>query len=226
MTSNDQLRLDFDEAARRWSEQGPATASRLTAGYHFMSGNWPARNDDVLDIGCGPGEFARLLAPRCGRLLALDISPEMIRLARELSAEHPNIVYQIADVTLWDFPLARFDCVYSINALHHVPLEAMLASIRKTLRPGGVLLVLDIFLPSGARHLFQRVYKSPRRRTRLLFQPGSRDSRKRVWTFDPNEPKLPFREIRKIFQAELPGARIVVLDGWRRYSAVWTKAEK
>lgn len=48
------------------------------------------------------------------RILALDLSPEMIRLARERSTQFPNIDYQLADITDYPLPPAGFDCIASI----------------------------------------------------------------------------------------------------------------
>ena len=49
----------------------------------------------------------------------------------------------------WDFPPERFDCVASIATFHHLPMEPMLASIKAALKPGGVLLILDLYESQG-----------------------------------------------------------------------------
>ena len=101
----------------------------------------------ALEIGCGKGEFSRRLAETSERVLALDLSPEMIRIARERSAHLANIEFQIADVMSYDLPLESFDCIASIATLHHLPLREVLLKMRAALKPGGVLLVLDLFEP-------------------------------------------------------------------------------
>ena len=63
---------------------------------------------------------------RADYVVGVDVSPEMIRIARERSADFPNIEYVIVDVATWDFPVDRFDCVVSFASLHHVPLERVL----------------------------------------------------------------------------------------------------
>jgi SAM-dependent methyltransferase len=103
----------------------------------------------ALEIGCGKGEFSRRLAEHSQRVLAMDLSPEMIRIARASSAHVPNIDFQIADVMSYDLPPESFDCIASIATLHHLPLREVLLKMKAALKPGGVLLVLDLFEPRG-----------------------------------------------------------------------------
>ena len=102
----------------------------------------------ALEVGCGSGAFARLLAKRAEQVLALDVSPQMIRLARERSQQYPNITFHMADALSWEFPSNHFDCIVSIATLHHVPLEEMLLKMKRALRVNGVLLVLDLYQES------------------------------------------------------------------------------
>ena len=114
--------------------------------YHpYLLSYLPDVCGDSLDIGCGTGAFARLLGQRSRYVLALDLSPEMIRIAQERSVEFPNIDYRVEDVLEWVFPPNGFDCIASIATLHHVSLEMMLPKLRLALKPGGVLLILDLY---------------------------------------------------------------------------------
>jgi SAM-dependent methyltransferase len=136
-----QIQADFDRIARLsgdgWNHNNH---------YHnFLLKHLPPRCETALDIGCGTGNFARLLAERANKVIGLDLSPEMIRLAREQSTAQPNIEYQVADVLAWDWPVEGLDGIASIATLHHLPLDAILEKARTALRPGGVLLVLDLF---------------------------------------------------------------------------------
>ena len=45
----------------------------------------------------------------------------------------------------WDFPREKYDCIASIATFHHLPLEVMLQKAKDALKPGGVLLILDLF---------------------------------------------------------------------------------
>jgi SAM-dependent methyltransferase len=109
----------------------------------------PSRCRDVLEVGCGTGSFARRLADRADRVLALDVSPEMVRVARERSADRHNIDFELADVLTRPLPADHFDAAISIATLHHLPFGPALSRLAATLRPGGTLVVLDLYQRSG-----------------------------------------------------------------------------
>jgi len=62
-------------------------------------------------------------------VLALDVSPQMMRLARERSGQYAHSKYQAVEAVLWEFPADHFECIVSIATLHHLPLEAMLTNM-------------------------------------------------------------------------------------------------
>ena len=118
-----------------------------TSNNHYHSSllkHVPANCENALEIGCGTGAFARLLAQRCRRVVALDLSAEMIRVARSRSSQFDNLEFQLADAMQWDFPQSHFDFVCSIATLHHLEQRELLVKIRDSLKPGGVLVVLDL----------------------------------------------------------------------------------
>lgn len=104
----------------------------------------PANCENALEIGCGTGAFARLLAQHCRHVIALDLSSEMIRVGRSRSSRFANLEYQTADAMQWNFPQSHFDFVCSIATLHHLDQRELLVKIRDSLKPGGVLVVLDL----------------------------------------------------------------------------------
>jgi ubiquinone/menaquinone biosynthesis C-methylase UbiE len=99
----------------------------------------------VLEIGCGTGTTALRLAPCTGHLMATDVSPEMIAIAREklAAAPQPNLEFQVADADA-DAPAlggAAYDVVLAFNLLHLVAdLDAALAAAVRALAPGGLLI--------------------------------------------------------------------------------------
>src|SRR5258707_848080 len=99
----------------------------------------------ALEIGCGTGAFSRRLAQRAQRVTAIDLSSEMIRVARSRSSQLSNLDFEVADLMSRDFPAEHFDCIATIATLHHLPLRAALLKLIDTLRPGGGLLLLDLF---------------------------------------------------------------------------------
>ena len=88
----------------------------------------------VLEVGCGWGELAEWLAQETGaEVVAVDLSPRMVELARERGVDA-----SVADVQALPFPDASFDVVVAAWMLYHVPeLDRALAEIARVLRPGG-----------------------------------------------------------------------------------------
>ena len=113
--------------------------------YHnFLLNHVPQNCENALEIGCGTGAFARLLARRCKRVIALDLSSEMIRVARSRSSHFDNLDFQLADTMTWNFPQSHFDFICSIATLHHLQQRELFVKIKDALRPSGVLMVLDL----------------------------------------------------------------------------------
>lgn len=134
------VEADFDRLAYL-DEEGWTTNNH----YHsFLLKHLPPYCENALEIGCGTGAFARLLAARCKRVIALDLSREMIRVARSRSDRFRNLEFHIADATQGEFPASHFDYICSIATLHHVQQRELFLKMRDSLRPGGVLVVLDL----------------------------------------------------------------------------------
>ena len=104
----------------------------------------PAAGGRALDLGCGAGRHAVLLAERFAHVDAIDLSGPMIDVARERRAR-PNISYRQAD--LHDVTAAgRYDFILSVMTLHHVAdLDAALRHIKTLVAPGGRLVVVDAY---------------------------------------------------------------------------------
>jgi ubiquinone/menaquinone biosynthesis C-methylase UbiE len=97
----------------------------------------------VLEIGCGTGTTALRLAPFVSRLVATDVSSEMIAIAREKAAAQAsrNTEFAVATSEHAPGPDNSQDAVLAFNLLHLVAdLPATLADIRRVLKPGGLFI--------------------------------------------------------------------------------------
>lgn len=97
----------------------------------------------VLEIGCGTATTALRLAPFTRRLLATDVSPEMIAIAREklAAAPIPQLALAVADADAPAIGPGDYDAVLAFNLLHLVSdLDGALGSVVRALRPGGRLI--------------------------------------------------------------------------------------
>jgi SAM-dependent methyltransferase len=94
------------------------------------------------DLGCGTGRYARLVAPRVGRLHCIDASTGALDVARKNLAGQSNCEFHLAAVGQIPIPDASADFGYSIGVLHHIPdpAEGIRACTRK-LKKGAPLLL-------------------------------------------------------------------------------------
>jgi SAM-dependent methyltransferase len=220
----ERVRADFDGIARLAEGAGTASSEVLGAYAGHLLAHVPRPCAAALEIGCGTGEFARRLAELADRVDALDLSPEMIRVAQSRSAGIPNLAFRVADVAATPPAAEAYDCVASIATLHHLDAARTVRDMRAALRPGGVLLLLDILhrpgvrgLPlnvmAGAVHLLHRLRRNP---------PEHGALRAAYAAHGRGERYLTMPEVRALCAAELPGADVREHLLWR-WSAVWRR---
>lgn len=96
------------------------------------------------DFGCGSGRWARLVAPRVGRLFCLDGSPEAVAVARRALASQPNCEVAVATLETIPFADGSMDFGYALGVLHHIPdtAAALRQCVRKLRRNAPFLLYL------------------------------------------------------------------------------------
>jgi SAM-dependent methyltransferase len=125
------------------SKADPAELERMF-GQYFRLFPWQALAPDAVgfDMGCGSGRWARLVAPRVGRLHCVDASTVALAVTRRNLAGQPNCEFHHASVDELPFAEDSMDFGYSLGVLHHTPDPAagMRACVRK-LRAGAPFLV-------------------------------------------------------------------------------------
>ncbi|MGG5817175.1 ArsR/SmtB family transcription factor [Falsiroseomonas sp. HW251] len=119
----------------------------------------PARLGALLDIGTGTGRLLELVAPRADRALGVDMSRDMLALARARLAERgvaDRAGVRQADMYRLPFADAAFDAVTMQMVLHYAEdPAAALAEAARVLKPGGTLLVADL-APHGDASLMEK----------------------------------------------------------------------
>jgi len=117
----------------------------------------------VLDVGTGPGHVPVLICERLpeARVVGIDLSERMLALAkarRDASPHAARIDVRKADAKGLDFDDASFDAVVSNTILHHIPEPiTLLREARRVLRPGGVLVIRDLYRPATPERLDELV---------------------------------------------------------------------
>src|SRR5258708_17865847 len=100
----DKLAADYD---LRWRRYVTRTLNFLRASISFDP------SETILDIGCGTGEFERLILTECPeqRMVVIDISEKMLRLARKKCGDYPTPTFLIPNAAALPFPSQSFDLV-------------------------------------------------------------------------------------------------------------------
>jgi len=134
-----------DKGARFWNRFADRYAARTikdNVAYEALLADVAGRlraTDRVLEIGCGTGGTAIALAPHVAAYTATDFAAEMVRIAKAKPAPS-NLRFAVAtaQTALGGGP---YDAICAFNVLHLVDdLPRLLASIFRTLNPGGLLI--------------------------------------------------------------------------------------
>jgi SAM-dependent methyltransferase len=174
----------------RWSRRVEMFTKHLRAGMR------------VLELGCGTGYFTRELARSDADIVAVDLSPELLEIARTHSSA-ANVHYEIQNVCALRYPDAVFDSVVGSSVLHHLDMKEALAEIYRVLKQHGSIYFTEpnmlnpqIAIQKNVRWVKRKLGDSPDETAffrwplrRLLVQTGFRDVQ--IDPFDFLHPKTP-----------------------------------
>jgi SAM-dependent methyltransferase len=138
---------------RGWSERYAAVfAGRDVVDHYHLRPPYPAETIDVLarlaaggaalDLGCGPGELARRLAPRVARIDAIDVSGAMVERGRALpGGDAPNLRWYVDRVE--EVPLdGPYALAVAGDSIHWFDWQAVFPRLAEVLGEAGVLAVV------------------------------------------------------------------------------------
>ncbi len=179
------------------------------------------RGKTVLDFGCGSGANTVLLANRGARILAVDISESLLRLAaRRLEVNGVPGAATFIAASAHDLPLPSesVDVVFGIAILHHLDLALVSREVHRVLRPGGRAIFQEPVRNSAVLRFVRRLipYRAP---DISPFERPLFDRELRAFA-------APFRECRtRAFG--LPHVRVgELLPPWRRDPAALYRTDK
>jgi ubiquinone/menaquinone biosynthesis C-methylase UbiE len=139
---------------------GANAAAYLTSAVHAKGASLarlvelvaPVKHWVALDVATGAGHTAAVFAPHVARVVASDLTPEMLVQSQKLAIEKglSNMETALADAEALPFPDAAFDLVTCRIAPHHFPsIERFLAEVHRVLKPGGTFALVDNVSPDA-----------------------------------------------------------------------------
>lgn len=172
------------------------------------------RGEDVLELGAGTGRVTRFLLPAARRVVALDLSPHMLRRARRRLAGEGGVRLLRADVTR--IPLRPgFHLAVAANGVFSHLLEddersRALREVSSLLRPGGRLLLDALWFPPGERRELCR--GDGRTRERTVGEGDERVEIRERWECDGRSRRCTAR-----YEYRLPDGRVERAESRVRY---------
>jgi 2-polyprenyl-3-methyl-5-hydroxy-6-metoxy-1,4-benzoquinol methylase len=188
-------------AGEIWNWESPAGKLRWARRVKMLSGHLlPGMR--VLEVGCGTGYFTRELARFGADIVAIDVSPELLEIAKA-NCSAPNVRYEIQNAYELSYSDALFDSVVGSSVLHHLEIEQAIREIYRVLKPGGMIYFTEpnmlnpqIAIQKSVPWVKRKLGDSPDETAffrwplrRLLEQTGYRDVR--IVPFDFLHPKTP-----------------------------------
>ena len=97
----------------------------------------------LAEFGCGTGFYTEALARKADQVVATDLSPGMLALAKQRITA-ANVTFQAEDCQKTSLPDAAFDTAFVGLVLHFTEPDRTLAEMRRILKPGGTLIVANV----------------------------------------------------------------------------------
>ncbi|MBU9713845.1 class I SAM-dependent methyltransferase [Evansella tamaricis] len=118
-------------------------------------------NSNILEIGCGLGDTAKLLSEvKNTNVLAMDNHSKMIKKAKERHLNINNITWKIDDVNDANIREQSFDVIVSESVLSFTDLKKSLSNIYRWLKPNGLVYLLEPVYLGGLNNKELRDYKN------------------------------------------------------------------
>lgn len=144
----------WDRRVKQWHTHVTSAPAFDKVRAELVAISAPERTDRCVDLGAGTGFLATALAPLVHSVLAVDISPEMMRsLAEEArAADLDNVRTEVSDFMELSLETGSVDLIVSNYALHHLAdTDKRLLAVQaaRWLRPGGRIVIADMMFGRG-----------------------------------------------------------------------------
>lgn len=187
--------------------------------WNWLNEHMPSEKIDLLDIGCGNGALLNALAPRLNSGVGVDESSKIIERAQLKNSEITNLKFEIIDGPVLPFPEDSFDAVTSLMSFRYLDWDPLLAEIKRVVRPGGKLLIVDMVTVPVSVKEYPRLLKDKLRTLRNQKANSRFDAALKRLVAHPDWKKMveynPIRsehEMKWYLESRFPGQKIEVLN--------------
>ena len=125
-----------------WNWSSPAGKRRWARRSRMFVDFLANRNKRVLEIGCGTGLFTKEIAMTDNEITAIDISEDLIAIARNRS-NTGNVTFLVENAYETQFENENFDVIVGSSSLHHLDMSRALSEIYRLLKYGGELMFTE-----------------------------------------------------------------------------------
>lgn len=200
-TARGRFDREAQDAQRQWvggdAPQGSAhVPAALRAPYVFLERliEQFGRDTTMLDYGAGRGIYTITSARAARMVIAVDISPASLRVARDLCSKSGmrNCHFVVADCERLPFSAGAFSCVLSAGTLSYVTLATAVDEFHRTVAPGGTVLIVDTLGHNplvNIRRWFRARFGS-RSAWEVEHVPKMRDVETLLWAFPGSEVRF------------------------------------
>ncbi|MFZ4707718.1 MAG: class I SAM-dependent methyltransferase [Bacteroidales bacterium] len=129
--------LAKEGAGEVWNWESPAGKIRWQRRVGMLTSHLKP-TDKVLEIGCGTGYFTKEIVKTGASVTAIDISPELINIAKQ-EIKETNASFMLDNAYELSFDDCSFDSVVGSSVLHHLDIDKAIREMYRVLKPGGYI---------------------------------------------------------------------------------------
>ena len=195
-------------AGEIWNWESPAGKFRWKRRVKMLT-EFVQPDSALLELGCGTGYFTQEIAKTGANIVAIDISPELLKIA-ENNVQDKNVSFKEENAYNMTFEDNRFDYILGSSVLHHLDIKKAISEIYRVLKDGGVIAFTEpnmmnpqIALQKNIPYLKRKLGDSPDETaffrwsiTRMLKKQGFKKIE--IKTFDFLHPAIPPKLINTI----------------------------
>jgi Methylase involved in ubiquinone/menaquinone biosynthesis len=195
-------------AGEIWNWESPAGKFRWERRVKMLT-EFISPDSTLLELGCGTGYFTQEIAKTGANIVAIDISPELLKIA-EKNVPFQNVSFKEENAYCMTFDNNQFDYIIGSSVLHHLDIQKAISEIYRVLKDGGIIAFTEpnmmnpqIALQKNIPYLKRKLGDSPDETaffrwsiSKLLKKQGFK--RVEIKTFDFLHPAIPPKLINTI----------------------------